>query len=98
MKKVSPTYQKHIFVCIKEREKVACCAKKGSVELREKLKAAVKAKGLQNEVRVYKSSCQNHCEEGPNILIFPDNVWYKGVHEKDLETILKIHVAGKETR
>lgn len=94
MEKQQPAFQKHIFVCVNQREpgERVCCAERGAAEMREYLKAQVKARGLGKKVRVYNSGCQDQCEQGPNILIFPDNVWLKGVRKEDLDAILNQYV------
>ncbi|MBI5093700.1 MAG: (2Fe-2S) ferredoxin domain-containing protein [Candidatus Hydrogenedentes bacterium] len=83
-------FKKILFVCTNERidSDRACCAHRGGGRLRDLLKEMVKARGLKNAVRVSASGCQDRCEQGPNIMLFPDNIWYSGVEEKDLEVIL----------
>ena len=93
MKQVTPNYKKYIFVCTNIRDEgEACCGTRGGEKLRDALKEKVAALGLGNQIRVSKTGCQGPCEVGPNIPIFPENIWYKGVEEKDLEEILKKHV------
>lgn len=83
-------YQKMVLVCTHEREphKRVCCRRNGGDALREKLKSMVKARGLKPYIRVSASGCLDKCEEGPNLLILPDNIWYSHVEEKDLDAIL----------
>lgn len=92
MEKKEPVYQKHIFVCTNLRDEGDSCGARGSAEMREYLKAKVKAAGIDKKIRIYKSGCQGNCDVGPNILIFPENIWYKGVHTSDLDFILNQHV------
>lgn len=83
-------FEKIIFVCTNQRvdgERV-CCISGGGGELRDKLKAMVKARQLRSRVRVSQSGCMDKCEDGPNIMVFPDNVWFSRVTEADLEPIL----------
>ena len=88
METSKPKFQKYLFVCENERETGDCCAPQG-VRLRELLKAQVKARGLAGKVRVSRSGCQDACAQGPNVLLMPDNVWFKRVTEKDVEKILQ---------
>ncbi len=83
-------YQKMVLVCTHEREphKRVCCRRNGGDALREKLKSMVKARGLKPCIRVSASGCLDKCEEGPNLLILPDNIWCSHVEEEDLEAIL----------
>jgi (2Fe-2S) ferredoxin len=80
-------FERVIFVCCNEREPgEAACANRGSGDFQKKLKAYMKAKGVQG-LRVARSLCLGLCEKGPNVCIMPENVWLTGVAEKDLEQI-----------
>lgn len=93
MKKTDPQYKKYIFVCTNVREPgQACCGERQGEHLRDTLKAKVKSLGLSDTIRVSKTGCQGPCEKGPNILIFPENVWYSGVSETDLQSIVDKHI------
>jgi (2Fe-2S) ferredoxin len=81
-------HKKIVYVCLNEREKGACCFAKGSEGIHAALKASVKQKGLNKTLRVSRSGCMDQCQCGPNVLVFPDGVWYSGVTESDVETIL----------
>jgi (2Fe-2S) ferredoxin len=90
MKKQPVPYKKIVFVCTNHRDETdrPCCANGGSVELHAKLKEMVKERGLGKQIRVSKSGCLDRCGLGPNIMVFPDNTWYSGVTETDLESIV----------
>ena len=88
-------YQKILFVCVNRRVAgEACCAARESEAIAEALKAKVKALGLSRRVRVSKSGCQDLCAKGPNVMIFPDNVWYHGVGAGDVERIIQDSLRG----
>ena len=84
-----PAFAKYLFVCENQRADGACCGPEG-VHLRETLKKIVKDKGLAERIRVSRSGCLDVCSEGPNILLMPDNIWFKHVEEKDVEEIIKM--------
>lgn len=90
-------YTRHIFVCENVREpghERGCCAEKGSLELRQALKKAIKAKGLREEVRANGAGCLDACEFGPSIVVYPDAVWYGGVNLSDIEEIVESHIVN----
>ena len=62
--------------------------------MRETLKQAVKDKGLAKQIRVSRSGCLDVCSEGPNVLLMPDNIWFKRVNEKDIEEIVNRAAEG----
>ena len=91
-------YQKILFVCVNRRGAgEACCAHRESEALAEALKARVKALGLSRRIRVSKSGCQDLCAKGPNVMVFPDYVWYHGVTSADIEPIVQDVTRGLET-
>lgn len=92
-------HEKIIFVCTNRREPGdrICCAAGGGCELRDTLKEMVKARGLKGKVRVSASGCMDKCEDGPNVMIFPDNIWLSGVRTNDLQPILDAVMRSLET-
>ncbi len=82
-------YERVIFVCCKERDPGKdACANRGSVDILEKLKETVYAKGLKGRIRVARSMCFDLCSMGPNVAIMPENVWYRGVTMDDVPKIV----------
>jgi predicted metal-binding protein len=88
METVKASFKKYLFVCENKRDEGACCGAPGE-RLREKLKAAVQEKGLSRFIRVSRSGCLDVCAEGPNVLLMPDNIWFKHVSENDVEEIIE---------
>ena len=89
MESAKPRFAKYIFVCENDRaDGSTCCSQKGATALRERLKQAVKERGLADKIRVSRSGCLDVCAEGANVLLMPDHIWFKGVEEKDVDRIL----------
>jgi (2Fe-2S) ferredoxin len=92
MESTKPAFEKYIFVCTNERaegERVSCGKTFCGKELQTKLKEAVKQAGLADKIRVSKSGCLEVCEEGANILIYPENLWLNHVEMKDISAVLE---------
>jgi len=84
-------YDRHVFVCTGGES----CPAQGDVEKFIKtLRAGVLAAGRQVEVRINKAGCFSQCGHGPMMVVYPENVWYCGVHESDLQEILDSHIVG----
>lgn len=86
------TLKHHIFVCQNVRPPDAskgCCSGRGSEALFDELRRHVRETFSGDEVRVTKSGCLGPCEEGPNIVIYPEGVWYHKVHLEDIDAIIK---------
>ena len=84
-------YQRHVFVCTSGDT----CPAQGDVERMVKaLRTAVAQAGKHTEVRINKAGCFSQCGHGPMIVVYPENVWYSGVRESDLEEIMASHIVG----
>ena len=83
-------FERIVFVCVNKREAgEACCSHRESEAIAAALKARVKALGLAGKIRVSKSGCQDLCAKGPNVMVFPDNLWYSAVTHADVERIVQ---------
>jgi (2Fe-2S) ferredoxin len=68
------------------------CKSRGSEALMAELQKRVASKGLADvEVKPY--MCFGACQEGPNIVIYPEKNWYAKVTINDLDEITN-HLAG----
>jgi (2Fe-2S) ferredoxin len=84
-------YRCHVFVCTAGET----CPQQGDVEKYVKvLRTAAATAGKHAEVRINKAGCFSQCGHGPMIVVYPDNVWYAGVRESDLQEILDSHILG----
>lgn len=68
------------------------CKTRGSEQLMVELQKRVEAKGL-SDVEVKPYMCFGACQEGPNIVLYPEKSWYAGVKVEDLDEIAH-HLAG----
>jgi (2Fe-2S) ferredoxin len=79
----------HVFVCTNDRQGTRkSCADGASARLKSDLKAAVAAKGWQGQVRVSTSGCMGLCEGGPNVMVYPQKIWFSGAAPDALPEIL----------
>lgn len=90
-------YEKHIFVCTNQRDPSSprgCCDPQGKAELQGLLKQRLADRGLKGRFRANKAGCLDQCEHGPNMVVYPDAVWYGGVRAEDLDEIIDSHLLG----
>ena len=91
-----PYFTCHVFCCTNERpadNPLGSCAEKGSVKLRDYMKARAKAMGLK-DIRGNAAGCLDRCKQGPSIVIYPEGVWYSPKTEADVDEILITHLQG----
>jgi (2Fe-2S) ferredoxin len=58
----------------------------------DRLKDRTREAGLRDEVIVNRTSCLKHCSRGVTVAVQPDNVWYAGVTDADLDEICREHL------
>jgi (2Fe-2S) ferredoxin len=88
-------FEKHIFVCGNQRpagHPRGCCDPLGEAKLQKVFKQKLTERGLKGRVRANQSGCLDQCEHGPNVVIYPDAVWYGRVTEADVEEIVQSHI------
>ncbi|MDP2600722.1 MAG: (2Fe-2S) ferredoxin domain-containing protein [Deltaproteobacteria bacterium] len=86
-------FEKHIFICINQREPgKACCAAKGSEEILNTMKEEVQKRGLNKKIRVNKAGCLDLCSKGAAMVVYPEGVWYGNVTLQDIPEIIKSHL------
>ena len=91
--------ERHIFVCINRRESGAvrgCCASKQGELVRAEFKKRLAALGLLDRVRSNKAGCLDRCEDGVVVVVYPEQVWYRGVKVEDVAELVERHIVGGE--
>jgi (2Fe-2S) ferredoxin len=84
-------YDTHVFVCTAGET----CPTQGDVQKFVKyLRGEAFKAGKKDEVRVNHAGCFSQCGHGPMIVVYPENVWYAGVQESDLDDIMQSHILG----
>ncbi len=92
-----PKFEKHIFVCCNQRpadHPRGCCDPQGKAELQWAFKQKLAERGLKGKVRANKSGCLDQCEHGPNVVVYPEAVWYGRVTLADVDEIIESHIIG----
>lgn len=88
-------YQKHLFFCTQTKAPgKVCCALSGAEDMAAYAKAKLIALGLHGpgKMRVSRSGCLGRCKAGPNVLIYPDGVWYTYQVSADIDEIIASHL------
>ncbi len=85
-------YQYHVYVCNQKKpEGVPSCSAHGSDKLIDRLRAEIMKKGLGDSVQITTCGSIGLCERGPNMVVYPDGVWYSGVTVDDVPEIVSEH-------
>ena len=81
--------KRHVLVCTASH-----CAQKGANEVVGKLRLDIVRRGLDTEILINNCGTIDLCDVGPNMVIYPDNVIFRGVTTKDLPDIIAYLTGG----
>jgi (2Fe-2S) ferredoxin/precorrin-6B methylase 2/DNA-binding CsgD family transcriptional regulator len=85
-------FRYHVFICDQKKpEGVPCCPARGAAETIEALRKEVAARGLADEVQITTCGSLGVCERGPNLVVYPDGIWYSGVRPEDVPELVESH-------
>lgn len=68
------------------------CHASGSMVLKEALEKEIARVGLDKEVKVIETGCFGFCRFGPNMMVYPEGVFYCQVHEEDVPELVEEHL------
>jgi (2Fe-2S) ferredoxin/2-polyprenyl-3-methyl-5-hydroxy-6-metoxy-1,4-benzoquinol methylase len=81
-----------VFVCEQRKpEGVPCCATRGSAKLIDALRREVAEQGLSNDVQITACGSFGLCDRGPNMIVYPEGVWYSNMTPQDVTEIVRTH-------
>ena len=89
--------QKHVFVCAQTRppgHPRGACAHKGGSEVLQAFWQELQQRNLYDRVSVTYSGCLGPCDQGANVLVYPDGVLYNRVSVADVAEIFDTHLLG----
>ena len=83
--------KRHVLVCTSQH-----CQQKGAMDVVGLLRLQIVRQKLDAEILVNNCGTIDLCDIGPNLVIYPDNVIYRGVSKRDLPEIIERLKGGPE--
>ncbi|MCG6962061.1 MAG: (2Fe-2S) ferredoxin domain-containing protein [Acidobacteria bacterium] len=88
-------FRYHVYVCTQEKpDEMPCCAARGGQRVLEALRSEVHEAGLHDDVQITTCGSLGLCERGPNMVVYPEGVWYSRVQVEDVAEIVREHFTG----
>ena len=88
-------YRYHVYACEQRKpEGAPSCSRNGSLRMIEALRRELAEQGLAGEVQVTACGSLGLCERGPNMVVYPEGVWYSGVRPEDVPELVREHFGG----
>jgi (2Fe-2S) ferredoxin len=82
-------YVQHILVCTDKKSKQC---KKGGPDVLKAFQKLIKERKLGKQVMVSAIDHVGGCSLGPNVLVYPEGVWYGQVTPADISEIVEEHI------
>jgi (2Fe-2S) ferredoxin len=82
-------YVQHILVCTDSKSKEC---KKGGPDVLKAFEKAIKLRKLGRQVMVTEVGHVGGCGLGPNVIVYPEGVWYGRVDTADVDEIIEEHI------
>ncbi len=80
-------FRNHILICAGTG-----CEASGSEEVRKGFYEEIKKRNLEDEVKIVETGCFGFCRFGPNMVIYPEGVFYTAVKPEDIPEIVEEHL------
>ena len=87
--------EKFVFVCTNQRPEGhprGSCSGRGGQEVIQQFGETMDIVGLFGKVGLTQTGCMGPCMDGPIVVVYPDNIWYKKVTPQDVDEIVKEHL------
>lgn len=91
--------QRHVFVCSQQRppnHPRGSCAAKGSSPVLQAFWGELQKRQAYETTAVTYSGCLGPCDNGTNVLVYPEGVLYSGVKPEDVIEIFDQHLEKGE--
>ncbi len=82
--------EKHIIVCVNERENKDCCKNVGGEEIYIKLKEYVRSNNITNKIWITKAKCLGFCNNiGTTLVVYPEGKWFLKLKKEEISKIIE---------
>ncbi|HRP97247.1 MAG TPA: (2Fe-2S) ferredoxin domain-containing protein [Rhodocyclaceae bacterium] len=88
-------FRHHVFFCCNQRQPGdTCCNNHDATAMQTYAKDRIAALGLKGrgKIRINKAGCLDRCDDGPVLVVYPDNVWYTYIDKEDIDEIIDEHL------
>lgn len=94
-----PRPQRHVFVCAQQRppgHPRGSCQQQGSQEVLQTFWQELQKRNCYDKISVTYSGCLGPCDQGANVLVYPEGILYGKVTKDDVAEIFDRHLEAGE--
>lgn len=88
-------FKHHVFFCCNPcAPGETCCQNHDATGMMAYTRECINSLGLKGKgnIRINKTGCLGRCDEGPVLVVYPDNVWYTFAGKEDIDEIINEHL------
>ena len=92
-----PRVHTHFLVCTNARpagHPLPSCAPRGGAAVYAAFTRELARRGFPHGVKVTATGCLTPCQHGPNVVVYPEGIWYANVRAADVPRLLAAHLDG----
>jgi (2Fe-2S) ferredoxin len=92
-----PKPVKHVFVCSQSRPEGhprSSCAQKGGSEVLQTFWQVLQQRNAYDRIAITYSGCLGPCDQGANVLVYPEGILYGKVTKEDVAEIFDSHLVN----
>lgn len=83
----------HIYFCTQKKpEDAPSCLGLGAKEALDALRKELEKAGVSEDVQITTCGCLGLCGKGPNMVVYPEGIWYTGLNPERIVKIVKDHI------
>jgi (2Fe-2S) ferredoxin len=93
----TPRVRAHFLVCTNRRpdgHPLPSCGARGSQSIFDAFTQELARRGYPSGLKVTAAGCLTPCQQGPNVVVYPEGTWYAGVSPADVPEIVAAHCEG----
>lgn len=90
-------FERHFFICQTQRPETGkpSCVQRGAADVFAAFQAGLGSRpDLWDRIAVTSCGCLGPCYDGPNIVVYPEQVWYANVTPGDVPEIVESHMVN----
>ena len=91
-------FRYHVYFCNQQKpEGAPSCPAEGALETLAAMQWYLAEKNLTEEVQVTTCGCLGICQKGPNMVVYPEGIWYSGLNPENVKQVVEDHFLNQKT-
>jgi (2Fe-2S) ferredoxin len=92
-----PKPERHVFICMQGRppgHPRGSCQQNGCTDVFDEFLFQLQQRNCYDKIAITNTGCIGPCGNGPNVLVYPEGVFYGAMTKDDVAEIFEEHLLG----